>query len=219
VAEARRRWTPGLQETFAVCEVTERSALEQVTAHLRPHILVLDLALPRLGRVHGLPAIQQLSPSTRMLVLTDVPADSEALCALRAGARGYDTRSIDPGHLKKAVQAIRKGEIWVQRKFIQSLVAELMSLTELRQTVPDPTADRRLERLTGRQRVVAELISRGACNKEVAARLKIAERTVKAHLTEAFRNLGVSDRLQLALLLTGRSRARLDQSGPPAGPS
>jgi len=51
--------------------------------------------------------------------------------------------------------------------------------------------------------MIADLISRGACNKEIANRLKISERTVKAHLTEAFRNVGVSDRLQLALLLKG----------------
>ncbi len=83
--------------------------------------------------------------------------------------------------------------MWVQRELIPSLVAELVSLTERSQK--DANANPRLEGLTTQQRLVADLITRGACNKDIAKRLNISERTVKAHLTEAFRNLGVSDRL------------------------
>jgi two-component system, NarL family, nitrate/nitrite response regulator NarL len=206
VAESRRRWGCECQETFAISEVAERSALEQVMADLRPDVLVLDLTLPQLGRLRGLPHIQQLSLSTKMLVLTDAPAESEGIAALKAGAKGYYSRAIGAWHLKKAVEMVRKGEIWVQRKLIPSLVAEIMSLTERRQRDQNANPDHRLEGLTGRQRVVADLIRRGACNKEISSRLNIAERTVKAHLTETFRSLGVSDRLQLALLLNPRAR-------------
>ncbi len=216
VAESRWRWSRRLEETFAVCEVAERRALEQVAANLKPSVLILDLALPRLRRAHGLPAILHLSPSTKTLVLTDVLADSEGIFALTAGAKGYYTRTIDPGHLKRAVEAIQRGEIWIERKLIQGLVAELVSLSERRQTEPDGPPNDHLESLTGRQRVIADLIGRGACNKEIARRLNITERTVKAHLTETFRQLGVPDRLRLALLLrgyareTGRERADTD---------
>ncbi len=55
VAESRRRWGHKLHESFAICEVAERRALEQVTANLRPVVLVLDFTLPQLGRVRGLP--------------------------------------------------------------------------------------------------------------------------------------------------------------------
>jgi DNA-binding NarL/FixJ family response regulator len=67
-----------------------------------------------------------------------------------------------------------------------------------------------LASLTERQRLVADLISRGASNKEIGSRLNITERTVKAHLTETFRNVGVSGRLELALLLQRQSRASGD---------
>ncbi len=203
VVESRRRWAHKLQETFAICEVTERRALEQVTANLRPDVLVVDLSLPQLGRVRGLPHIQRLSPSTKMLALTDATAENEGIAALKAGAKGYCSRAIDPAHLKKAVQALQNGEIWVQRKLIPGLVSEMTSLMEHRQRGRDANPD--LEGLTARQRVVADLLSRGACNKEIAAQLNITERTVKAHLTEAFRCFGVSDRLQLALLLKTRA--------------
>jgi len=226
VVESRRRWGRKLQEAFAICEVAERRALEQVTANLRPDVLILDLTLPNLGRVRGLPHIQQLSLSTKTLVLTDAPAEAEAIAALKAGAKGYCSRAIDPVQLKKAAQVLHKGEMWVQRKLIPSLVAELISLTE--RSPRDAGADPQLEGLTARQRLVADLLTSGACNKEIASRLNIAERTVKAHLTEAFRNFGVSDRLKLALLLSrgatepprpaGRFRLRAPGgAGEPAG--
>lgn len=203
-AERRRRWSQPLRETFAVCEVAEGKALEQIAASLKPNILLLDLALPRLGRIGGLSDIQRLSPSTKILALTDTPVEAEGVFALKAGAKGYFPRSIDPARLKKAVAAVQKGEIWAARKLIAGLMAELLSLSESRDGNLQEKLDPRLERLTARQRMIADLISEGACNKEIASRLKITERTVKAHLTEAFRHVGVSDRLQFALLLTGQ---------------
>ncbi len=198
MAETRRRWSRRLQETFAICEVAEGKALEQVTANLRPDVVVVDLTLPRLGRLRGLPHIQRWSRPTKTLVLTDAPTEGEAIAVLRAGARGYYSRTIDAAQLMKAVAVVQKGEIWLQRKLIPRLVAEITSLAERRQNAK---ADPLLEGLTARQRLTAELLSRGASNREIAAQLNISERTVKAHLTETFRYLGVSDRVQLALLL------------------
>jgi DNA-binding NarL/FixJ family response regulator len=218
VIENRKRWGHKLQETFAICEVAERKALEQVVVNLRPHILVLDLALPHLGRVRGVPYIQRLSPSTRTLVLSDAPTEAEAIAAFKVGAKGYCSRAIDGLQLKKVAQVLHKGGMWVQRELIPSLVAELVSLTECSQK--DANVNPGLEGLTTRQRLVADLITRGACNKDIAKRLNISERTVKAHLTEVFRNFGVSDRLQLALLLSRRAtepRWSADRSRP--GPS
>ena len=203
VIENRKRWGHKLQETFAICEVAERKALEQVVVNLRPHILVLDLTLPGLGRVRGVPYIQRLSPSTRTLVLSDAPTEAEAIAAFKVGAKGYCSRAIDGLQLKKVAQVLHKGGMWVKRELIPSLVAELVSLTERSQK--DALVNPGLKGLTTQQRLVADLITRGACNKDIAKRLNISERTVKAHLTEAFRNFGVSDRLQLALLLSGRA--------------
>lgn len=199
---SRRRWVHRLQKTLAVWEVVERRALERAMANLKPDVVVIDLALPGLRRVRGLPDIRRLSPSTKIVVLTHALTDSEGVLVLKAGATGYCLRSMNPEQLEKAVAAVRKGEVWVPRRLVSRLVAELLSVIdrskiEALQSKPDP----RLDNLTARQRVVAELISKGACNKEIARRLNITERTVKAHLTGAFRSVGVSDRLQLAILL------------------
>jgi two-component system nitrate/nitrite response regulator NarL len=206
LAERRKGWARALADTFAVYEVSERRALEQVTMNLKPHFLVLDLMLPRLKGLTGLSHLQHLSPHTKILVLTEEPSETEGVAALKAGARGYCARWIDPPHLKKALEVIQNGEIWIQRKLISRLLAELHLLAgDTRGTRGRPRRAS-LGGLTARQRLVADLIGRGASNKDIASHLKITERTVKAHLTMAFRTLGVPDRLHLALLVKGALR-------------
>ena len=109
VAESRWRWSRRLEETFAVCEVAERRALEQVAANLKPSVLILDLALPRLRRAHGLPAILHLSPSTKTLVLTDVLADSEGI--LPARLRGEALRPDRGGPGRPVPRCMHQGAI------------------------------------------------------------------------------------------------------------
>jgi two-component system nitrate/nitrite response regulator NarL len=209
--ENHQAWLRALQSDYAICEVTERRALEQIVAGIKPDVLIVDLALPGLHRVHGLRDVHRLSPGTRIIALTEAVIDEEGLLALKSGAQGYCARTLTAAELSKAVNAVRKGEIWASRKLVRALVAELVSLSESRQKRGvEPLPDPRLAQLTERQRLVALMISHGASNKEIGTRLNISERTVKAHLTEAFRNVGVSDRLQLALLLQGRSFAAGD---------
>src|SRR5262249_34172302 len=103
----------------------------------------------------------------------------------------------------KAVEVIQKGEIWIQRTLIPGLILALRHQTKYGASEPD-AAKAQIEALTLRQRLVADLIRMGASNKEISSQLNISERTVKAHLTEVFRALGVPDRLHLALVLNGR---------------
>jgi two-component system nitrate/nitrite response regulator NarL len=205
VEERRHRWIERLQDAFEVHHVAERKSLERVMTSVAPDVLVIDLALPGLGRLADVSDVQRLSPSTRIIVLTNAPTDSEGLLAIKAGVKGYCPATIDPQQLAEAVAAVHAGEIWAPRRLVSGIIAEWLLLAERLETrgqqLPGHSC---LENLTARQRAVAYLIGRGACNKEIAKRLNITERTVKAHLTEVFRSAGVSGRLQLALLVKGR---------------
>src|SRR5262249_39327941 len=99
--EHRRHWGPNLPESFGVCGVTERTALEQVMEYLRLDVLVLHLGLPGLGGVSGLHQIHELSPSTKILALATRPSDTDGVAALEAGARGYCPLNISAAHLRK----------------------------------------------------------------------------------------------------------------------
>src|SRR5687768_2204444 len=82
-ADIRSRWSEGLQ-AFALCEVAGSEALDQLMRTLRPAVLVLDLALPGLGRVEGLTRLGRLSPATRMFALSDTPSQLEAISVFKA---------------------------------------------------------------------------------------------------------------------------------------
>ena len=206
IAGVRAQWSQGLQEKFPVYEAAERSLLDKGMANLKPAILLLDLALPGLGGVEGVPAVQRVSPLTSIILMTSTPNDREGLAALKVGARGYCSHGMDPALLRKAVMVVVKGEIWVARNVFAPLLEELTALTERRHKEFPPNLDTRLDRLTPREREIAQLIGGGASNKEIAGRLNITEATVKAHLTAIFRKLGLSDRLGLALFVTEYNR-------------
>jgi DNA-binding NarL/FixJ family response regulator len=200
-AKNRQSWLRDLGGGYAVCEVAERRALQQVAVNLKPNVLIVDLELPGLNGLRGLREIRRNCPSTLIVVLSASPTNEEGIQALKIGCSGYCARSIAAPELLKAVNAVRKDEIWASRGLVRRLVSELLSLIDSQNsTNTDQNVDVRLGKLTERQRIVASMISHGASNKEIGNRLNISERTVKAHLTQVFRSLGVTDRLHLAAL-------------------
>jgi DNA-binding NarL/FixJ family response regulator len=205
VAGLRKRWRQAIERQFALYEVAERASLERSLVDRRPSAMLLDLQLPALGGIRGVEAVQRLRPMTKIVLLTSRPDEREGIAALKAGARGYCDRDIDPMLLAKALEVVENGEIWVGRKLIPHLLEELATLAEQQKDVPTKL-DTRLERITPRERQIVHLLSAGASNKEIAKRLDVTERTVKAHLTAIFKKLGISGRLQLALYALEHSR-------------
>jgi len=216
VAGVRKRCRQALFRAYAVHEVADRRDLERTVTGRSPAAVLLDLALRNLGGAGGVASVQKLRASTRIIVLSDSPDEREGIAILKAGARGYCPRDIDGPLLEKATDVVLKGEIWVGRKLIPHLLEELTALTEQRRREAPTRADERLARVTPRERQIVDLLSAGASNKEIARRLNVTERTVKAHLTAIFRKLGLSGRLQLALfaLEHGQPPGQSEVAGP-----
>jgi DNA-binding NarL/FixJ family response regulator len=216
VAGLRERCRQALSEGYSLQESADRGDLERGIVGRRPAAVLLDITLPGLGGASGIASIQKLRAAAKIIVLTEAPDEREGIAILKAGARGYCHRDIDIALLEKATHVVLKGEIWVGRKLIPHLLEELTVLTEQRRRDAPGRSDERLERVTPRERQIVDLLSAGASNKEIAKRLNVTERTVKAHLTAIFRKLGLSGRLQLALfaLEHGRSAREPEAIGP-----
>ncbi|MBI2207185.1 MAG: response regulator transcription factor [Candidatus Rokubacteria bacterium] len=196
-AAVRRRWRSGLRR-FTIREVSDAKRLTAVLAALSPSVVLVDVALLGTRGAADVAALQRLSPASRVIVVSASPEEREGLAAFRAGARGYCHRDLDPALLPKAVEVVQKGEIWAGRTLIARLVEELGATRERpRGNGPHVHA------LTTREREIAGWVASGAANKEIADRLGVTQRTVKAHLTAIFRKLGVTDRLRLAVYLNG----------------
>ena len=122
-----------------------------------------------------------------MLVLTSFSDSERIVAALDAGAVGYLLKDADPEDVLAGIRAVHRGESPIHPRAARQLLGTRASAST---AAPD---------LTPREAEVIELVRQGLANKQIARRLGISERTVKAHLTSAFATLGVADRTQAAL--------------------
>jgi two-component system nitrate/nitrite response regulator NarL len=205
-AKLRQRWAHGLQNAYAIREVCDRADLERCMTRSKPGVLLLDFQLSQIGEVDGLSAIRRLCPSTGIILFGSVHDEKEVIRALRNGAKGYCQKEIEPSRLRKAVEVVQNGEVWVGRKTIGLLLGELCSFNGKGRKDCPPLAEVCLQYLSARERQIALLVGRGASNKEMANELNISERTVKAHLTSIFHKLKISNRLRLGLFVAGQNQ-------------
>lgn len=212
----RRQWCQALETGYSVLTVADRGSLERSITDLRPAVLLLDLALHRLGGVEGVHALQQMSPSTHIVLLAKTPNTKEGIAFLKAGARGFCNKDLDPAILQKAVSRVLNGEVWVKRGLISPLIEELSALTRCLLDDSIGLRDSRLRSLTNREREVVFMIGDGASNKEIARQLRVTERTVKGYLMAIFRKLDLPGQVRLDLLAGKFDRDSPKSSGRPS---
>lgn len=168
---------------------------------LRPDILLLDVAMPRSG---GLDALRELSTAglpTRTVLLTAEVGAVDVQTALRLGAVGVLLKSAATELLFKCLRVVAAGQYWIGRDTVGTLFEALV------RTTPGRGGGAATARLTARELEVVRLVAEGCSNKDVAARLGIAEDTVKHHLSRAFDKTGASNRLELVLFAQQRGFA------------
>jgi DNA-binding NarL/FixJ family response regulator len=153
---------------------------------LHPDVVLMDLSMPRLDGVAATRRIVEDVPGAHVVVLTTFSDERRILDALRAGAIGYVLKDVEPDELIGAVRAAHGGGSPLDPKAARVLLDA--------QHARAPAAG-----LSAREEEVLRLVAQGLANKQIARRLAITERTVKAHLTNVFRQLGVADRTQAAL--------------------
>ncbi len=193
-----RSWREALEKVYAVEEATTVESLERLMVQQRPSILLLDLALKGIRPPSSITDLLNLNPQTNIITFPPTLNEIECAKAIRAGARGCCHLHIDGILLKKAIQMVQKGELWIQRKCAAYILNQLLSI---RPVFENGTRGTALEELTPRELDIVAGIGDGKSNKQIAGLLNITEATVKAHLTNIFAKLGVSGRLELVLML------------------
>ncbi len=150
-----------------------------------PDIVLMDLSMPVLDGVEATRRIVTQGVSTRVVALTSFADRDRILAAVDAGCIGYLLKDSEPEDLLRGIRAAAAGEAPFDPKATSALLSR-------------PAAAVSVD-LTAREREVLALVAGGLSNKQIARRLGIAEKTVKAHLTSVFQRLDVSDRTQAAL--------------------
>jgi len=145
--------------------------------------------------------LRKRAPRLKFFLLSDQPDEQEGLAFLKLGIVGYGNTYISPNRMAEAVRVVGNGGVWLGQKVIQHLIQEAYARTQENPS-PQPQDDRSvLSGLTKAERKIAELVARGQSNLEIAADLKITERTVKAHLTSIYEKTKTGNRLNLALMV------------------
>jgi DNA-binding NarL/FixJ family response regulator len=161
-----------------------RDALD-VVRRLRPDVVLMDLQMPDVDGVTATRMIMAEKLGVDVLVLTSFSDSERIVAALDAGAVGYLLKDADPDAVLQGIRAVTRGGSPIHPRAARTLLG-------IRAGSSQP-------QLTSRETEVLQLVREGLTNKQIARRLAISERTVKAHLTSAFARIGVADRTQAAL--------------------
>ena len=176
-----------------VGEAADGAEAVQLAGKLLPDVVLMDLHMPHVDGIEAIRQIKARHPAVEIVILTTYDDDEYIVRGLRAGARGYLLKDVGRKVLFEAVRAATRGESLLPPVVLEKVVAHLAE--------PKPIEP---EKLSGRESEVLALLVQGATNKEIAARLHITERTVKAHVTNIFNKLGVNSRAEaVAVALRG----------------
>jgi len=180
----------GLVEVRAEAGAVE----EAVAANVRekPDVVLLDVHMPGGGGVEVIRHVARERPAQRFLALSVSDAAEDVIAVIRAGARGYVTKSISGEELADAIGRVRDGDAVFSPRLAGFV------LDAFHGELPEAEVDPALDQLTLREREVMRLIARGYLYKEIALRLDISPKTVEAHVSAVLRKLQLSNRHELS---------------------
>jgi len=187
-----------------LAELSDTPRMLPIIENFRPDVLLLDEALVDAGgsRRSIIGEIQRASPMTRTLVVSDSRDDGCAARALQRGARGCISSDAPAAELLHAIRAVSRGEVWIGRKEIASVLDILLTRLERAGDI----SGRFAQLLSERESQIADAVKLGLTNKEIGRRLRISPTTVKTHLENIFHKLNVTHRVQLAILASSRAQ-------------
>lgn len=162
-----------------------------------PDVVLMDLVMPGIDGIEATRRARELSPSSKVIVLTSFADDEKVFPAIKAGADGYLLKDAEPAQLADAIRSVSRGEALLH----PTVAAKLMQHVA--------ASDHRAPggELTQRELEVLRLIARGRSNREIARELSVAEKTVKTHVSNMLAKLHLADRTQAALYAVRRGLA------------
>jgi DNA-binding NarL/FixJ family response regulator len=161
---------------------------------LDPDVILLDIRMPNLDGIEATKRIVASGSGTRILVLTTFDLDEYVYGAIRAGASGFLLKDVRPGELVDAIRVVASGNALLGPTAVERLLRQFSAPDDDR---PKDTAAVGL--LTDREAETLRLLANGLSNAEIASTLVVSETTVKTHVSNLLRKLGVRDRVQAVI--------------------
>ena len=177
-------------EIKVIAEASGGAECLEILQEKIPDVLLLDINMPEMNGIEVVKKIRKNNIPVKILMLTVHKEVEYLLHLMDLGIEGYILKDSDSTELIKAIEAVVKGETYIQAELMPALNSKLVK----RDTDKD-----KLDMLTDREIEVLKLVAVGKFNKEIAVQLHISERTVKNHISNIFKKIDVSDRTQAAV--------------------
>jgi two-component system response regulator NreC len=187
----------GAADAQVVAEAASGEEALRLAAELRPEVVLLDISLPGMDGITALGHLRGVAPATRVLIMTMHEDAALVRAALAAGASGYIIKRALEAELITAIEAVRRGELYVHPALTRALLQE---------QAPAPAGQ--AEPLSARELEVLRLIAEGHTNRQIAAALTLSVRTVESHRASIMDKLGLRSRAELARYAAERGLIR-----------
>jgi DNA-binding NarL/FixJ family response regulator len=176
-------------------------AIQQIH-RLKPDVVLLDVHMPGGGGKAVIEAVKESDPDVKFLALSVSDAAEDVIAVIRAGARGYVTKTIAPQDLVDAIRRVHEGDAVFSPRLAGFVLDAFAG--ELPEGVDEASLDPELDQLTTREKEVMRHIARGYTYKETASRLHISVKTVETHVSAVLRKLQLTNRHELTAWAANR---------------
>jgi NarL family two-component system response regulator LiaR len=191
--EGIRRLLEAEKGITVVGEAGDGEEAVQKAGELKPDVIIMDIAMPRLNGIEATRQIKLVQPRTAVLILSAYDDDEYVFALLKAGAAGYLLKSIGGDELTRAIQAVYKGEPVLDPAVARKVVNYFRIPGKVK------GLERPSEHLSERETDIIKLAAMGMTNKDIADKLHLSNRTVEGHLRTIFNKLGVGSRTEAVL--------------------
>jgi DNA-binding NarL/FixJ family response regulator len=183
----------GEPDIDVVAEAANGLEAVEKAARFQPDVVLMDIRMPELDGLEATRRILAADPGARVLILTTFDLDEYIYEALSAGASGFVLKDDPPEQLLEAIRTVAGGDALLSPAVTKRVISQFAR-------VPRPSPPEALGELTSREAEVFRLIAAGLSNAEIGAELFISDTTVKTHVTQVLRKLGLRDRVQAVVL-------------------
>ncbi|MES0328853.1 MAG: response regulator transcription factor [Dehalococcoidales bacterium] len=193
VREGTRELLQHQPDMEVVGEASDGEEAVTLAKQLKPDVIVMDIAMPKLNGIEATKQIKKFRPATAVLILTAYDTDQYIMALLEAGAAGYLLKSVRGNQLIDAIRAVYAGESVLQPSTTRRVIEQLKAKASGEEEIPSflPLSDREME--------VLRLSAKGVSNKDIAETLFLSNRTVQSHLSNIFKKLAVASRTEAVL--------------------
>lgn len=206
VRKGTRALVEQLDDVEVVGEAANGAEAIALAAQLQPHVVLMDLMMPKVDGVAATEAIVAANPHVHVIALTSFGTDDKLLPTVRAGALGYLLKDADPDSLVQAIRQVARGEPYLSPEMTRRVLAQYKNPPQL------PSADP----LTERELEVLKRMACGKTNADIAEELAIAETTVRTHVSRVLEKLQCANRVQATLYALRCGIVALEETAPPS---